>query len=72
MKGNQKSKNSSKISKLDREMKFISQNLQASETVKEALLKIKKDKKRSVHRRQNKDLIRRGPKKVKTIKFQCV
>ena len=52
-------------------MKFISQNLQASETVKEALLKIKKDKS-SVHRRQNKDLIRRGPKKVKTIKFQCV
>ena len=50
MKGNQKSKNSSKISKLDREMNFISENLQASETVKEALLKIKKDKKRSVHR----------------------
>ena len=72
MKGNQKSKNSSKISKLDREINFISQNLQASETVKEALPKIKKDKKRSVYRRQNKDFIRRGPKKVKTIKFQCV
>ena len=54
-------------------MKFISEKIsQASETVKEVLLKIQKDKKRSVHRRQNKDLIRRGPKKVKTIKFQCV
>ena len=68
MNGNKKSKNSSKISKLDREKKFISQNLKSSDTVKEALLKIKKDKKRSLHRRLNKDLIKRGPKKVRDIK----
>ena len=71
MSANQKSQIPSKISKLDRDMNFI-KNMECSKEVKEALLKIKKDKKRSVHRRQNKDLIRRGPKKVKTIKFQCV
>ena len=69
MSGKQKSKTSSKISKLDREMNYISPKLQSSDKVKEALLKMKKDKKKSLHRRLNKGLIKSGPKKVRNIFF---
>ena len=68
MSGKQKSQ-TSKISKLDREINYISQKLQSSDKVKQALIKIQKDKKKSLHRRLNKGLMKSGPKKVRNIKL---
>ena len=45
-------------------MNFI-KKMECSKEVKEALLKIKKDKKKSHNRRLNKGLVKGGPKKVR-------
>ena len=66
MSANQKSQIPSKVSKLDRDMNFI-KKMECSKEVKEALLKIKKDKKKCHNRRLNKGLVKGGPKKVRCL-----
>ena len=66
MSANQNSQIPSKISKLDRDRNFI-EKMECSKEVKEALLKIKKDKKKYHNRRLNKGLVKGGPKKVRCL-----
>ena len=66
----QKSRISSKISKIDKEIQFISQNLQCSDQIKKALVAMKKTQKKKQHRRLNKDQQRGwSKKKVNLLKF---
>ena len=64
MSANPKSQITSKISKLDRDINFIKK---WSVLKKEALVQIKKDKKKGHNRRLNKGLVKGGPKKVRCI-----
>ena len=52
-----------KISKFDKELQFLDTNIQCSDEVKRALIKMKKDKKKLLHKRFNKRQQRLGPKK---------
>ena len=58
----------SKISKFDKELQFLDTNLQCSDEVKAALIQMKKDKKKLLHKRLNKRQQRLGPKKFEVNK----
>ena len=66
MSANPKSQITSKISKLDRDINLI-KKMECSKELKEALVQIKKDKKKGHNRRLNKGLVKGGPKKVRCI-----
>ena len=51
-----------KISKFDKELHFLESNMQCSDDVKRALIQMKKDKKKLLHKRLNKRQQRLGPK----------
>ena len=53
----------SKISKFDKDLQFLETNIQCSDQVKAALIQMKKDKKKLLHKRLNRRQQRLGPKK---------
>ena len=53
----------SKISKFDKDLQFLDTNIQCSDQVKAALIQMKKDKKKLLHKRLNRRQQRLGPKK---------
>ena len=67
----------SKISKFDKDLQFLDTNIQCSDQVKVALIQMKTDKKKLLHKRLNRRQQRLGPKKfevfeiMKKIHFPC-